>query len=84
MGNVYVLLQLLGVLLIIGGFYVGQIILGIVAGLICFIWGGIGYRKVQKEKKFEKNLIPCPYCKEMIQKGAIKCKHCGSDIEQSS
>ena len=84
MRNVYVLIQLLGIIFIIGGFFYGQIIIGIVVGLICFIWGGVGYRKVQKEKKLEKHLIPCPFCKELIQKDAIKCKHCGSDLEPAS
>ncbi|WP_373857248.1 zinc ribbon domain-containing protein [Klebsiella variicola subsp. variicola] len=25
----------------------------------------------------------CPFCAEPIRKEAIKCKHCGSDIEQT-
>ena len=25
--------------------------------------------------------MDCPYCKEEIKDGAIKCKHCGSSIE---
>lgn len=27
-----------------------------------------------------KELMECPYCKEDVIKGAIKCKHCGSDL----
>ena len=26
-------------------------------------------------------IIQCPFCSEDIRAGAIKCKHCGSDIE---
>lgn len=27
-----------------------------------------------------KHLRKCPYCKEMIKKEALKCKHCYSDL----
>lgn len=26
--------------------------------------------------------VPCPYCKELILEGAIKCKHCGSSLRR--
>lgn len=26
------------------------------------------------------NLMECPFCKEVIKKNAIRCKHCGSDL----
>lgn len=26
--------------------------------------------------------VPCPYCKELILEGAIKCKHCGSNLRR--
>jgi len=26
-------------------------------------------------------ITECPYCKEEIKEGAIKCKHCGSELE---
>lgn len=29
----------------------------------------------------ERDSRPCPFCAEPIKKAAIKCKHCGSDIE---
>lgn len=28
--------------------------------------------------------MQCPFCKETIQEGAIKCKHCGSILNSSS
>jgi hypothetical protein len=30
----------------------------------------------------EKNI--CPYCKEEIRPAAVKCKHCGSTLEEKS
>jgi hypothetical protein len=27
--------------------------------------------------------MQCPFCKEEIQEGAIKCKHCGSMLTQA-
>jgi ribosomal protein L37AE/L43A len=27
-----------------------------------------------------KRLRTCPFCKETIREGAIKCKHCGSEL----
>ena len=24
--------------------------------------------------------VPCPFCKELIVDGALKCKHCGSNL----
>src|SRR5688500_6283181 len=28
--------------------------------------------------------VPCPYCKETILQGAIKCKHCGSNLRRQA
>ena len=81
MKSVYIIIQLLGVILVFGSFFVREFLITFAIGMILFIWGGVGYRKVQKEQKQQENIVACPYCKEMIQKDAIKCKHCSSDIE---
>ena len=31
----------------------------------------------------EITLVSCPYCKEEIREGAVKCKHCGEVLERS-
>jgi DNA-directed RNA polymerase subunit M/transcription elongation factor TFIIS len=35
------------------------------------------------EKPKQENRVRCPYCKESIVQGAIKCKHCGETIEKT-
>ena len=44
-------------------------------GLLMAIFG--------KSKKTGDNTVKCPYCAEPIQKEAIKCKHCGSDVKSA-
>uniref|UniRef100_UPI001FE15B38 zinc ribbon domain-containing protein n=1 Tax=Desulfovibrio oxyclinae TaxID=63560 RepID=UPI001FE15B38 len=39
-------------------------------------------RQEQQAREAEQaELRDCPYCAEPIKKKAIKCKHCGSDVE---
>ncbi|HBA8399248.1 TPA: zinc ribbon domain-containing protein [Escherichia coli] len=34
-----------------------------------------------ERSQLNEGLVKCPFCAEMIKPEAIKCKHCGSDIE---
>ncbi|SFO05924.1 zinc ribbon domain-containing protein [Xenorhabdus japonica] len=35
-----------------------------------------------ERKQMEEGLVKCPYCAEMIKAEALKCKHCGSDVQE--
>lgn len=37
--------------------------------------------KALENEQITEGLVKCPYCAEMIKPEAIKCKHCGSDIQ---
>ena len=28
-----------------------------------------------------RNVMPCPFCRELIAKGAIRCRHCQADLK---
>ena len=75
MRNIYVLIQLLGIIVL---FFYPPI--GIIVGLILIGGGGIGYRRETKRIKEEKSLVRCPFCAERIKSEATVCKHCGKDI----
>lgn len=37
--------------------------------------------KAIEQSQLKEGLVKCPYCAELIKPEAVKCKHCGSDID---
>lgn len=66
-------LTVLGVLVL----FTGRLEIGllmVVAGIVLrFV---VGVRQANDEER----TAECPVCKEQIVKGALKCKHCGSEL----
>ncbi|WP_244176310.1 hypothetical protein [Pseudomonas grimontii] len=48
------------------------------AGLLMVLLGGKGSPAAAQA---EKDTRPCPLCAESIKTAAVKCKHCGADVE---
>lgn len=48
------------------------------AGLLMVLLGGKGSPGATQA---EKDTRPCPLCAESIKTAAVKCKHCGADVE---
>lgn len=57
--------------LMIGGFVV-------LAGLLMAIFGG--KKSTTDSTKIGDGYVSCPFCAEPVRSEAIKCKHCGSEI----
>ena len=75
MKNIYVLLQLLGLIGLVF-FPIGTLL-----GIILILYGGIKYREEQKKDKELKSLVKCSDCAELIKADAKVCKHCGKRID---
>lgn len=52
----------------------------LIAGLLAIIFGSRG-RSLETPTT---DARPCPFCAEPIKLAAIKCKHCGSSVDQAS
>lgn len=57
--------------------------LAAIAGLLMVIFGGRKQTDRQHMAAImeSKDSRPCPFCAEPIKHAAIKCKHCGTDVE---
>lgn len=91
MRNVYVLLQLVGVVIAVYAFTAttqfgfqkydaAERLILVLVGIIALVAGGILYRKETKRLHEEKSLKSCPFCAEKIHAEAKICKHCGKDL----
>ena len=58
-------------------------VVGTEAGAVHHDWGRVTVRTVM-DPDTERSTTECPYCKEEIIAGAVKCKHCGSRIRDDS
>lgn len=57
---------------------IGGILL--LAGLLLLVMGG----KAQASPESTFDTRPCPFCAETIKKAAVKCKHCGAELERGA
>lgn len=53
------------------------------AGLIMLIFGGRAAATTISAPAV-KDTRPCPFCAETIKLAAVKCKHCGADVEPTA
>jgi len=51
------------------------------AGLLMVLLGG---KSVATPARAGTDTRPCPLCAETIKRAAVKCKHCGADVEPAS
>ena len=58
--------------------------LAVLVGLIMVVFGRSGSATTASTVSTEYDTRPCPLCAETIKRAAVKCKHCGSDIEAAA
>ena len=58
----------------------GWFFLGLLIGPFAFAVAILPPIKEENDNSSDTSLRKCPYCAEMIQREAIKCRFCGSDV----
>ncbi|MGB9493877.1 MAG: hypothetical protein WCA83_03620, partial [Azonexus sp.] len=50
--------------------------------ILLYLFGG--KRSAESSTSHDKGMRVCPFCAESIKMAAIKCKHCGSEVEMQA
>ena len=57
-------------------------IYGVLIFIVALIHSLLISSKSEREQKLENGYFECPFCKELVRKGATVCPHCRRDISK--